>query len=184
MRAKRRRRLEDAVRRAADLLDRADHADEVLRLVVVGREILVADRPVEAEAVDRLRHEVVVGEAQRYAAVVVRASAEDPRAEPREVAAGRDGVRFAVELRAAVRRAVREAGPAARVGLALRARAAMRHVIGQHVLLEVRHVQHRPCFEEEHRDAEIGEHLGGGAAARAGSDDHDVMNRVRSLRHV
>ena len=98
------------------------HADEPLSLVVVRREILVADRPVEAEAVGGLRLEVVVGHAQRDAAVVVGAPAENARSEPREVAAGRHRVRLALQLVAAVGRAVGEAGRSARVGLTPRRR--------------------------------------------------------------
>ena len=52
VRAQRGRRIEDAVGRAADPFLRAGDADERLGLVVVRREILVADRPVDT----RVRH--------------------------------------------------------------------------------------------------------------------------------
>ena len=180
------RRIEDAIRRAADALGRARYADEALSLVVVRREILVADRPVEAEAVGGLRLEVVVGHAQRDAAVVVGAPAENARSEPREVAAGRHRVGLALQLVAAVGGAVGEAGRSARVGLTPGAGAAMRHLIRPHVLLQVGHLQHRSGFEQEHRDAEIRQHLGDGAAACARAHDDDVVDgrSRRDLCHV
>ncbi len=170
-------RIEDAVGRAANLFDGAGDADELLGLVVVRREILVADRPVEPESVTGLRLEVVVGEAQRDAAVVIGASAEDARAEPREVAARRDGVRLARELRAAIGGAVGEAGWPAGVGLALRPGAAMWHVVRPHVLLEVADVEHRARLHEQHGYAEIGEDFGNGTAAGSRANDDDVVNR-------
>ena len=186
VRAKRRRRVEDAVRRAADAFDRTGDADEALRLVVVRRHVGVADRPVEAETVGGARLEIVVGHAERDAAVVVRASAEDPRAEPREVAARRHRVGLAFELGAAERRTVAESRGAARVGLALRPRPAMRHVVGPHVLFQVRHAQHRTSFEQQDRHAQIGKDVRDRTAPGAGSDDDDIMNGGArwDLRHV
>jgi hypothetical protein len=75
-------RVEDAVGCTPNPFDGAGDADEALCLVVIGRKLLVADRPVKTKAVGRTRLEIVIGEAQRDASVVVRAAAQDARAEP------------------------------------------------------------------------------------------------------
>ena len=180
VRAERRRRVEDAVRRAADSLRRAGDADEALGLVVVRRHVGVGDRPVEPEAVSGLRLEVVIRHPQRDAAIVVRASAEHARAEPREIAPRCDRVGLPVELSAAERRAVREPGRPTRVRLPLRSGAAMRHLVGPHVFLEVRGTDHRTRFQQEDGNPEIGQHLRDSPATGAGADhDHVVDGRAR-----
>ena len=157
--------------------DASGHADEALGLVVVGRHVLIADRPVESQAVGRLRFEVVVRHPERDPSVVVRAAAQDPGSEPREITARRDGVGLAFELCAAVGRAVGEPGRTTGVGLSARTRAAMRNLVRPHVLLQIGHVQHRARLEQEHRDAEVGQDLGGCAATRTRADHHDVVDR-------
>ncbi len=185
VRAQRGRLVEDTVRRAPDVLDAADDPDECLRLVVVRGEVFVADRPVEAQPVARARLEVVIGEPQRDSTVVVRPAAEDPRAEPREVTPRGHGVGFAGELRATVGGAVSEARRTARVRFALRARSAMGHVVGPHVLFQVRQAQHRTGLHEEYRDAKVGQDLGDGSAASARTDHDHLMDgpRLGDLLH-
>jgi hypothetical protein len=60
--------------------------------------------------------------------------------------------------------------------LAARAGAAVRHLMGPHVLLQLRHVEHRPGFEQQHRDAEVGEHFRDRAASRARANHHDIVD--------
>ncbi len=83
-----RRRLEHAVRGTRRVLEAvvvAVDADEHLDLVVVRRDLLVGERPVETEAVAALRLEIVRAVAQRDAAPVVGAAAEHARAPPFEL---------------------------------------------------------------------------------------------------
>src|SRR6185436_5734148 len=64
-----------AVGRVLQALVRTVHADQHLHFVVVGREIVVTDGPVEAQAIARVWLEVVGTIAQRDAAPVVGAAA-------------------------------------------------------------------------------------------------------------
>ena len=82
--ARPRRRQEDAVGLVGQALDRSEDADEPIDAVVVRLQVVVADRPVVAEAVEAAAPEVVGAEAQRDAAPVVGAAAEHARAEPVE----------------------------------------------------------------------------------------------------
>ena len=75
----RRGQEEVAVRGVLDARLFAEDADELLDLVVVRRDVFVANRPVEAESVARLRLEVVRPHAQRDAAPMVGPPAEHPR---------------------------------------------------------------------------------------------------------
>ena len=62
----------------------------------------------------------------------------------------------------------------------------MVHLVGGDVLFEVLGgVEVGSGFEEDARDAEIGQHFDGGAAAGAGSDHDDVRNlwRTYDLQH-
>src|SRR5262249_2069925 len=103
------------------------------------------------------------------------AAAEDARTEPGEVAAGGHGVRLAFDLGPAegcaegVRRTTE-------VAFGLGTDAAMRDLVGPHVLLDVfGRVEHRPGFHEEHRDAEVRKNLGDRTSSGAGSDyDHII----------
>ena len=169
-------RLKDAVRGAADPFDAAGDADESFGLVVVGRQVLVGDRPVPTEPVTRARCEIVVGETECDPAVVVRTATENPGAEPREVTARRHRVGFAVDLRAAKCGAEGEAGAAARVDLPFPAGAAVRNLVRPDMLLQVCHAQHRARFEQEHADAQVGEHFRDRAAAGPGADHDDVVD--------
>src|SRR5207247_3496497 len=80
-----------------DVFDGAENADQPVDLFVVRLEVVVADRPVVAEAIEALAFEIVGSEAQRDAAPVVRAAAEHARAEPLKVLAGRGGVGLPLE---------------------------------------------------------------------------------------
>ena len=177
--------LEDAVRRAADALGLAGDADQPLGLVVVGRDVLVADRPVPADAVVIVRLEVVVGVAQLDARVVVGAAADDARAEPAEVAARRHRIRLVGEVRGEAGVEVERRALAGRVELGHLAGAAMPDARRRLQHLEVAHADHRAGLHQEHLHAEVGQHLGDGAAAGPGADDHDVVDgRTRcDLRH-
>ena len=119
------------IRRVLHAVVRAVHADQHLDLVVVRREILVVHGPVEAEAVARVRLEVVRPIAQRDAAPVIGAAAQHARAPPLELArriVGGAGVGLAGHLPAAVDGRVPEAE-----GLLGRAGAAQRRLaVGLH----------------------------------------------------
>src|SRR5579864_9708249 len=101
MHARRRALLKHTVGCAADAFLAAGDADELLGFVVVGRDVGVGDGPIGADAVASVRSEIVIGEAQRDAAIVVGAPADDAGAEPFELRAGSDGVRLAGKLPAA-----------------------------------------------------------------------------------
>ena len=62
----------------------AVHADQKLDLVVVRRDILIPDGPVDAQAVPGLRLEVVGAVAQGHAPPVIGAAAQHPRSPPIE----------------------------------------------------------------------------------------------------
>src|SRR5947207_3140100 len=99
-----RRRLEDAVGLVREVLQvLAEDADELIDLVVIRLQVLIADRPVVAETVERLAHEIVRPEPQRDAAPVIGSPAEHARAKPVELVARSIGVRLAVERPAAER---------------------------------------------------------------------------------
>ena len=178
MGAERRGRIEDPVGRAADPFPGPCHTDERLRLVVIGGDVAVADRPVEPKTVGALRLEVVVGHPQRHAAVVIGPAAEHAGAKPGEVAAGCDGVGFTLELCAPKCRAVGKPSRLIEVALAFRSGSTMRHVVRPHVLFEIRQAQHRSGFEQQDGDAHIGKDVRDRAASGSRPDDHDVMNRV------
>src|SRR2546425_11996408 len=72
--------------------------DQPVHAVVERRHVLVADRPVVAQAVAGLTLEVVRPEAQGNAAPVVGAAAHHPRPPPAEAGAGRRGVRLALDV--------------------------------------------------------------------------------------
>ena len=168
--ARLRRRLEDAVRLVAQSFVAAEEADEVIDAVVVRLDVVVADRPVVAEAVEALAPEVVGAEAQRDAAPVIRAAAEHAGAPPVELLAAAHGVRLAVDV------------PAADAGVELAERAAARGGAaprrgprGHEHLRVLRRVPLAARLEHDDVRAGLGEHVGGHAAARARADDADVV---------
>src|SRR6187200_3438224 len=76
---------------------RAEYADEAVELVVVRLHVVVRDRPVIAEPVDRPPPEVVGPEPQRDAAPVVRTAAKHASTEPPPRSAPH-GVRLALDV--------------------------------------------------------------------------------------
>ena len=95
------RRQEDAVRGVGNVLGAPEHTHEPLELFVVRLHVVVANRPIVAEAVERLRLEVAGAEAQRNATPVIRAPPDHPGPPPAELVALGDGVRLARDLPAA-----------------------------------------------------------------------------------
>src|ERR1043166_233237 len=75
------RRQEDAVRGVRNVLVAAEDADQAFELLVVGFDVVVADRPIIAEAVKGVGLEVARAEAQRDATPVVGGAADHPRAQ-------------------------------------------------------------------------------------------------------
>src|SRR5690606_5028773 len=95
------RRLEDAVRVVGQSLATAEDADQPIDAVVIRCDVVVANGPVVAEAVDASATEVVRTETQRDATPVVRPSAEHACAPPVERLARCHRVRLTVDLPAA-----------------------------------------------------------------------------------
>jgi len=165
-----RRRQEDPVRIVAQPFAAAEDPDQPVDPIVVGRDVLVADRPVIAQSVDALAPEVVGPEAERDPAPVVGAAPEHPGAEPVEARAGRRGVGLARDL------------PTPVAGVELAERALARRCAPARGLVDP--AQHRAVAGAvpfaaglEHDDAGAGlrEHVGGHPATRAGTDDTDVV---------
>src|SRR5271156_3231125 len=98
MHARRRTRLENTIGGAANAFLASGDTNEAFRFVVVRRDFVIRDGPIGAHAVARVRSEVVIGEAQGNAAVMIGAAADDPRAIPQELVAGRNRVGLAFDL--------------------------------------------------------------------------------------
>src|SRR5947208_12573799 len=165
------RRQELAVGRVLNPLVRAEHADQLFGLVVVRRQVVVSDRPVETLAVAAVRLEVVRTHAQRDASPVVGAPAEHARPPPHPLVARRRRVRLATHLPAAVHggvkiteRLVSAPGPAVR-----------RLVVPLHHLGLFGRVVPAPGLEHQALRAGAGQHVGGHPAAGSGADDHRVI---------
>ena len=99
-----RRRHEDTVRRAGNIFLRTVDADIRLNLVVVRRDVFVAERPVVAHAVYRANFEIHVSEAQSDSSPVVGAPANDARAEPAKFRTRSRGVGLTVNFPEAIGR--------------------------------------------------------------------------------
>src|SRR5690606_39221050 len=95
------RRQENAVGLIAEALIAAEDPDQAIAIIVERRDIVVADRPVIAQAVDRLVLEVVRPEAERHPAPVIGASAHPASPPPVEPAPGSRGEWLAVDVPAA-----------------------------------------------------------------------------------
>ena len=171
--ARRGRRQKNAVRLVRQVLRRSEDADQPIDLVVVRLQIVVGDRPVVAQAVERAAPEIVRSEPQRNAAPVVRAAADHPRPEPLPGVAGRVGVGLPVE-RPASERGVE----LSEVPLGSRPAAALRVVgPGEHERVGDR-VPIGARFQHDDVRAGFGQDFRGHAAARARSDDAYVENRA------
>ena len=177
MDARRNRRKKVSVGRTAESLFGAGHADETFRLVVVGRDLVVGDGPVCAQAV--CRFEVVIGKSKRNASEMVRTAADDPGSEPAELIVLGDGVGFALDVTVSIRRV--EVAPllAAEIGFSAQSGSTMIHLVGQDVPFEILgRIEHRTGFEQSDVDAELGQDLNRGAAASARADDDHVGRRL------
>src|ERR1700689_4080073 len=130
--ARRRARLEDSVRRAANSFFAPGDADEALGFVVIRRDLVVGDGPIRAKAIAGVGSEIVIGEAQRDAAVMIGAPAHYTRAEPGKLVARVHGVRLAGKFPAAKAgsKVAEVPGGGTEISLPARADAAMRHLVG------------------------------------------------------
>src|ERR1035441_8045179 len=111
---------------------------------------------------------------------MIGATAHDARSERGKLVARRDGVGLTGQFPAA--KAGREVAEVPRrrtkVPLATIANAAMRHLVGPHVFLEIlRRVERRTSFQQRYGYAEIGQYFGDGPASGARSNDDDVVDR-------
>ena len=178
MAARSRRGEKIAVGMVAQSFLRSEHADQAIDLVVVGRHVVVGNRPVVAESVVAFRLEIVGAEAKRDAAPVIRAAAEHSRAPPVELRSFGFRVRLAVELPAAD----------ARVEFTerafFRARAATGRLIWPfHHGRILRVVPRTAGFEHHDVRTGLGEDVRGHAAARAGAHDGDVVHQAFGRLH-
>src|SRR5271170_2923134 len=166
-------RLENTVRSVGDVLLRAEDAHKRFDFVVVRRKLFIGDGPVVAHAVGGASLEVGRAEAECDASPMVGAAAFNARAEPAERRARSNCVRFAFNLPKAIGReelAEISARPASN------ACAAVRQFVGPDVLFEVLvGIECRTRLEHHYAQASLGQHLGGGSASRARSDDADVI---------
>src|SRR5438445_4202836 len=92
------RRQKQTVWRVGDVFLAAEHPHQLLEFLVVGADVLVADRPVVPEAVVRFRLEVARPKAERDPAPMVGPPADHARAPPAETVAVSDGVWLTREL--------------------------------------------------------------------------------------
>src|SRR6185312_4897057 len=177
MNARRNRWQEVAIRRAANTFMSAGDAHESFGLVIPGRHFFISHWPVEAEAVELLGLEIVIGEAQRDASVVIGAAAENARTEPAEFTVRRDGVRLAGHVPVAIWRVPVAPLLLAEIRFGVGAAAAVVYLPGPDVFLEILHgIEHGPGFEKRDVDPEISQHFYRGAAAGAGADYDNVMH--------
>ncbi len=177
---RRRRRLESAVRCILETFGRAVNADQFLGLVVIGREIIVSDRPVESLSVAAVRLEVVRPHAQRNAAPMVGSAAQSAGPEPPPIAARCAGVRLAAQVPAAV------AGIKITVRLVGSGCAPVRSLVGPHHHFRVLGgIEPRPGLEHQALGAGLGEHIGGHASTGARADNHRIVcfRTLDDLRH-
>ncbi len=174
VRARPRRRQEDAVRFVLQAglgrVVRSEYADEAVELVVVRLHVVVRDRPVIAEPVDRPPPEVVRPEPQRDAAPVVRAAAEHATTEPPPRPAPH-GVRLALDVPATKAPVV---GPERFLVPAPSAR--RRVVVPREHRGVLGRVPHRPALEHHDIRPGFGQHLRGRATAGTRPDDADVVD--------
>ena len=151
---------------------RPEHADQLFGLVVVRRQVVVSDRPVEPLAVAAVGFEVVRTHAQRDASPVVGAPAEHARPPPHPLVARRCRVRLAAHLPATVHGGVKIAERfVRRPGSAVR-----RVVVPLHHLGLFGRVVPAPGLEHKALGAGAGQHVSGHPSAGSGADDHSVIN--------
>ena len=157
----------------AQALDAPEQADEVVDAIVVGRDIVIADRPVVAQSIARLPSEIIGAESEGDASPVVRASAEHARAPPRELVARRDDVRLAGDVPAA------DASVEFAERFRLRGLAAPRRRVRGHQHLRIAcGVPRAPRLEERDLRAGVREHVRRHPAAGSRADDADIVRRV------
>ena len=175
------RRQEDAVRHLRQPFRPPADADERLDVVVPGRQVRVADGPVDAVSLARIGLEVQVGQPVALPGPHDRPAAHLPSADPQEglVGFGRVRVLDVVDEELA-------AHFVAGVALALdrlfgRHRltvvpAAVRHLVRGEVfgVVALGH-DHRPRLEDEHAGPQLGQLLGCPTARHAGADNDRVV---------
>ena len=174
--ARARGREKHAVRIVGELFAGAEDPDQAIDGVVVGREVVVGDGPVVAQAVDRLAAEVIGSEAEGDPSPVVGAAAEHTGAPPAELGAGGDGVGLALDLPSA------DATVELSEGMRGRRGAAAGGVVGP---FEHRAVgggaPWRARLQHDHIGACLREHVGRHAATGAGPDDGDIVDVLPRL---
>src|SRR5438445_12089424 len=110
---------------------------------------------------------------------MVRAAADDPRPEPAELGVGRHRIRLALDLPVAVGCLKVSEGPGgfSEIEFRMRARAAVVHLVGPHMLLEILGgIEHGTGFEQRDFDPEVGENFDHGTSTSARTNDHDVVH--------
>jgi hypothetical protein len=164
-------RQEHTVRIVRACLEAAEDADQAVHPVIVRLEVVVADRPVGAQAVETVPAKVVRPETERDAAPMVGAAAQHPGAPPVELGSRRPGVGFTFDLPPADAGVELAEGPLPDRGAASRrlVRPAEHRPVG-------RVVPRRPRLEQHDVRPGLGEDICRHAAAGPRADDADVVD--------
>ena len=150
---------------------RAEDADEFFGFVVVGREVIIGDGPIEALAVAAVGLEVIGTHAEGDAAIVIGAASQHAAAPPAEVTAGRGGVGLTFDCPTSGQSGVEIAE-----GLLFAGSAAMRGLIGplKHLGL-LGAIKPAAGFEHADLGSSERENVRGDAAAGSRANDHYVV---------
>ena len=174
-----RRGLEDAVRQVRQTFACASNADEAFYAVVIGRDILVVDRPIVSRAIETAGFEVVRRKTERLASPNVGSPSDETGAIPVKLLPSCHRVRLARQIGAS------QVGPelaAAELLLELSpfAEAAIPQLIRPNMFKVVsRRIDGPARFEQRNLQPLLSQHVSRNTACRSGTDNADV----KGLRH-
>src|SRR4051794_10436335 len=114
---------------------------------------------------------------------MIRASAQNTRAEPPEIVPRRNRVRLTLNVPVTIwRKKWTECRTLAEVRGPAFTGAALFQLRRPHVLFEILgRIQHGTRFDQSYIDPEIGKHFDGGASTCSGSNDNDVVDRTAAI---
>src|SRR6266550_3967905 len=173
--------MKDSVRLVADSFFASVEADVTVDAIEVGGYVAVTDRPVVADSIETFSLEVVGSETKRYAAPVIRASAEHSRAPPEKACARCDRVRLTFDFPSPIARVEFSE----RAGLARCPSARTRVVRDEHFAI-ARAVERAAGFEHDDISSGFRERVRRYSPACAGADNDYIVNFPGSgyLRHL